>query len=170
MSGCSVTSPRTGEDGFSLIEAVMASFVLVLLFAGFGKSMGTSYSGSRDNAAAQEATAVAVEQIEFVRSLGWADIAMPYVPESDPMVDSTNGMLLADEADIEQDEPLHVDTGGLVHPEDIETVDGVSYTIRRYVSVTPDGLRRIIALVTWEVEGVVTSYRTSTLVSEVSTR
>lgn len=158
------------DDGFSLIEAVMASFIVVLLFAGFGKSMSVAFSGSHDNAVAQEATALAVEQVEFVRELGWDDIAMPYVPDSAPLVDSLTSTLLADEAGIAADEPLHVWSAGLVYPEATESVDGSSYTIHRYVSEADGGLRRIVVLVTWEVEGVVSSYRTSTLISEVSTR
>lgn len=158
------------DDGFSLIEAVMASFVVVLLFAGFGKSMSAAFSGSHDNAAAQEATALAVEQMEYVRSLQWDEIAMPYAPEAAPMVDGETGRLRADEANIAEDEDLYVDENGLVHPESTETVDRTAYTIRRYVSSTDGGLRRVIVLISWEVEGVVSTYRTSTLVSEVSTR
>lgn len=158
------------DDGFSLIEAVMASFVVVLLFAGFGKSMSAAFEGSHDNAAAQEATALAVEQMEYVRSLAWHEIAMPYAPESAPMVDSATERLVAAEANIAEDEDLHIDSAGLVHPKSIEIVDGTGYTVRRYVSLAGGELRRVIVLISWEVEGVVNTYRTSTLISEVSTR
>lgn len=158
------------DDGFSLVEAVMASFVVVLLFAGFGKTMSVAFDGSADNAAAQEATALAVEQTEFVRSLEWDEIALPYAPEQAPMVDDESGRVRADEANLDQDEDLYVDPNGLVYPYTTETVDRVAYTVRSYVTSADGGLRRLIVLVTWEVDGVVSTYKTSTLISEVSTR
>lgn len=158
------------DDGFSLVEAVMASFIVVLLFAGFGKSMSAAFDGSHDNAVAQEATALAVEQTEFVRSLEWAEIALPYAPEQAPMVDNETGRVRANEANLDEDEDLYVDSNGLVYPYTTEVVDGTAYTVRSYVTQAGGGLRRLIVLVTWEVDGVVSTYKTSTLVSEVSTR
>lgn len=170
MSGTARTSQLGRDEGFSLVEAVMASFIVVLLFAGFGKSMSVAFSGSHDNAVAQEATALAVEQLEFVRSLAWDEIGMSFVPQSAPLIDATSGIILAAEANLDEDEPLYVREDGLVYPEATETVDGTAYTVRRYVSTTSSGLRRVVVLVTWEVDGVVSSYRASTMISEVSTR
>ncbi len=158
------------DDGFSIIEAIMASFVVVLLFAGFGKSMGAAFAGSRENVVAQEATALAVEQLEFIRSFEWDEIAMPHLVSGVPYIDAQASVLLGDEVGLSEDEPLRVNPQGLVYPESIEIVDGTAYAVYRYVTDTSDGLRRVVILITWEVEGVVSSHRTSTLVSEVSTR
>lgn len=161
---------QRGDLGFTLIEAVVATFVVILLFTGFGRAMGAAFDGSAENAAAQEATAIAVEQMEFVRSLTWPEIAMTHVPTGIPMVNRETSQLLAAEADLDGDELLVVEGSGLVAPMTIEAVDMTSYTVWSYVSEAGGGLRRLMILVTWDVEGAVTTYRTSTLISEVSTR
>lgn len=165
-----MTTMRTRPDaGFTLIEAVVATFVVILLFTGFGRAMDAAFDGSAENAAAQEATAIAVEQMEFVRSLTWPEIAMTGVPTDMPMVNRQTMQLLAAEADLDEDESLVTGEGALVAPFAVETVDHTTYSVWSYVSAA-GGLRRLVVLVTWEVDGVVTTYRTSTLISEVSTR
>lgn len=158
------------DDGFSLIEATMASLIVVLLFAGFGKSMSVAFSGSHDNAVAQEATALAVEQLEFVRSLEWDEVALAEDPGAAPMVDAGAGTLRGTEAGLAADELIFVDDGGLVQPLLTEIVDGTPFSIHQIVSTASDDLRRVVVLVSWEIDGVVSSYLTSTLVSEASTR
>lgn len=149
----------------------MASFIVVILFAGFGRSMGTAYLGSKENAAAQEATALGVEQLEFARSLDWARIAMSGVAEDAPLIDAGQRVLLGEEAGLDADESLIVDSAdGLIAPVGTETVDGVAYTVWSYVSEDPNGLRRVLILIEWAANGSVSSHRTSTLISEASTR
>ena len=159
-----------GDDGFTLVETVMAGLVVVLLVAGFGLSMRTAFVGSHENHAAQEATALAQEQIEVARSLDWDELALSSVSDDAPLIDAATATLLATEAGLDADELLHVDPAGLLPPMSVEVVDHVSYIVWQYVSTTPDGLRRVIALVQWESEGAMADYRTSTLISEVSTR
>lgn len=161
-------TPR--DDGFSLVEAIVATFVVIVLFAGFGRAMGTAFSGSMGNRAAQEATAVAVTQLEFVRSLAWSEIGMTHVPTGMPMVDRETYQLLADEADLDADEQLVVGGTGLIAPMTVESVDGTSYRVWTIVSQAGTGLRRVVVLVTWEVDGGFSDYRTSTLVAEAATR
>ena len=159
------------EDGFSLVEALMASFIVVLLFAGFGRSMGTAYLGSKENAATQEATALGVERVEFARSLDWAHIAMSGVAEDAPLIDPVEQTLVAADTALETNEPLVVDSAdGMVEPVGTETVDGVAYTVWSYVSEDPNGLRRVLVLIQWAANGSTSTHRTSTLISEASTR
>ena len=158
------------DAGFTLLEAVVATFVVILLFAGFGRAMGASFGGAMGNRAAQEATAVAVSHLEFARSLAWDEIAMPHVPTGTPMVDRATYHLVGAEADLPTDEALVVDGGGLLAPMAVESVDGTSYTVWTIVSSVGPGLRRVVVLVVWEVEGAVTNYRTSTLIAEAATR
>jgi hypothetical protein len=157
-------------DGFTLVEAIMASFVVVILFAGFGRTMGAAFKGSVTNAHTQEATAIAVEQLEFARSLEWQFVAMSSVDESAPMVNGETGRLSAEPNHLESEEEFFVDEDGLIVPYNTETVDGTSYTIWSYVTHVDDGLRRLVYLIQWEVEGDVSTYQTATLISEVSTR
>lgn len=158
------------DDGFSLIEAVVASFIMVVLFAGFGRSLGTAYLGSKDNAATQEATAIGVERLEFARSLAWSHIGMPSVADDSPLVDPSQQVVAAEPAGLDADESLVVDPDGLIDPVETESVDGVTYTVWSTVSSAPQGLRRLIVLVQWEVEGATASHRTSTLIAEAATR
>jgi len=158
-------------DGFSLIEAVVASFIVVLVFAGFGKGLGVAYLGSKDNAAAQEATAIGVEQLEFARSLDFDHIAMSSMVHDAPLIDPDRGVLVGGEAGLDRDEDLIVDpVGGLLGPTEIQTVDGVIYSIWRYVTDASQGLRRVLVLVEWDGGADAASHRTSTLISEAGTR
>lgn len=159
------------DAGFTLIESVVAASILIVLFVGFGSTLGGAYSGSRDNDVAQEATALGVEQLEFARSLAWDEIAMTSVASGAPAVDETAGVLIASEAGLAQDEALFVDeANGRIAPLEIETVDQQSYKIWRYVTEAEGGLRRVVVVVEWTLDGVVSHHRNSTLISEAATR
>lgn len=157
------------DSGFTLIEAAVAASILIMLVAGFGYTLGGAFNGSHDNVVAQEATALAVEQIEYARSLPWDGVAMTSLATGAPM-DQTQGILLADEADLDEDESLVVDEDGRVSPTEVETIDGQSFTIWRYVSDAGGGIRRYLVIVEWSIDGVVSHHRNSTLISEASTR
>lgn len=158
------------DEGFSIIEAIVAASILIVIFAGFGSTLGGAFNGSHDNDVAQEATALAVEQIEYARSLAWVGVAMTAVASDAPGVDPTGGILLAEEADLEESEALIVDEDGRIAPTGVETVDGQSFTIWRYVSDAGGGIRRFMVIVEWQLDGVVSYHRNSTLISEASTR
>jgi hypothetical protein len=171
---CKLTShrgDRSLEEGFSLVEAVVSSFILVVIFAGFGRSMGTAYLGSHGNAAAQEATAIGVEQLEFSRSLAWNQIAMSSVMNDSPLVDQSGGSLAGPEVGLESSEPLVVDQdAGRIDPTETDSVDGVAYTVWCTVSEAPEDLKRVTVLIEWTTSGVTVTHRTSTLIAEASTR
>lgn len=159
------------DDGFSLIEAVVASFIVVLVFAGFGRGLGVAYLGSKDNAAAQEATAIGVEQLEFARSLAFGQIAMSGVDDQAPFIDPLAETLLGAEVGLGADESLVVEAGiGVISPTETASVDEVTYSVWRYVSAAPQGLKRVLVLIEWSERGEVLSHRTSTLISEAATR
>jgi type II secretory pathway pseudopilin PulG len=158
------------DSGFSIIEALVAASILLVIFAGFGSTLGGAFNGAEDNDVAQEATALAVEQIEFARSLTWDGVAMTALASGAPAMDQTQGVLLADEADLVEDESLIVDGDGRISPKEIETIDGQSFTIWRYVSDAGGGIRRFLVIIEWQLDGVVSHHRNSTLISEASTR
>lgn len=158
------------DSGFSIIEAMVAASILLVIFAGFGTTLGGAFNGSRDNDVAQEATALAVEQIEYARSLAWDGVAMTSLASGAPAMDQSQGTLLADEADLEKDESLVVDEDGRISPTEVETIDGQSFTIWRYVSDAGGDIRRYLVIIEWHLDGVVSYHRNSTLISEASTR
>jgi type II secretory pathway pseudopilin PulG len=158
------------DSGFSIIEALVAASILLVIFAGFGTTLGGAFNGAHDNDVAQEATSLAVEQIEYARSLTWDGVAMTALAPGAPAMDQTQGILLAEEADLEADESLIVDEGGWISPNEIETIDGQSFTIWRYVSDAGGGIRRFLVIIEWNLDGVVSYHRNSTLISEASTR
>lgn len=158
------------DSGFSIIEALVAASILLVIFAGFGTTLGGAFNGAHDNDVAQEATALAVEQIEYARSLTWDGVAMTALAPGAPAMDQTQGILLAEEADLEADESLIVDEDGWISPNEIETIDGQSFTIWRYVSDAGGGIRRFLVIIEWNLDGVVSYHRNSTLISEASTR
>jgi type II secretory pathway pseudopilin PulG len=158
------------DSGFTLIEAAVAASILIMIITGFGYTLGGTFNGSHDNLVAQEATALAVEQIEYARSLPWDDVAMTSLATGAPAMDQTQGVLLAAEADLDEDESLVVDEDGRVSPTEVETIDGQSFTIWRYVSDAGGGIRRYLVIVEWSIDGVVSNHRNSTLISEASTR
>lgn len=158
------------DSGFSIIEALVAASILLVIFAGFGSTLGGAFNGAQDNDVAQEATALAVEQIEYARSLTWDGVAMTALASGAPAMDQTQGVLLASEADLEADEALIVDEDGRISPKEIETIDGQSFTIWRYVSDAGGGIRRFLVIIEWQLDGVASHHRNSTLISEASTR
>lgn len=158
------------DDGFTVVEALVASFVAILLFAAFATAMTTALRGARINASAQVATAIGVEHLEFARSLSWDRLAMSEIRSDAPLIDYASGVLLASEAGLEQDEPLVASSEGMVAPNIVDTVDQTSYTVWQYVTTADDAVRRVVVFVTWTSSGAGYTHLTSTLVAEVATR
>jgi hypothetical protein len=158
------------DDGFTIVEALVASFVAILLFAAFATAMTTALRGARINASAQVATAIGVEHIEFARSLSWDQLAMSEIHADAPLIDYTSGVLLASEAGLEQNEPLVESFGGLVAPNIVDTVDQTSYTVWQYITFAGDGVRRVVVYVTWTSGAAGYTHLASTLVAEAATR
>ncbi|MEX0825191.1 MAG: hypothetical protein WD184_00295 [Acidimicrobiia bacterium] len=156
------------DEGFSLIDAAVATVVAMILVTAFGGMMGSTLRGSRTNAQAQEATAIGTERIEYALSLTWESIAMSGIDGDAPMLGGDQ--LLAADAGLEADESLVELPAGLIPPRVNETVDTTSYTIWQYVTDAGDGLRRVVVLVTWVEGGMSSSHNTSVLVSEPVTR
>jgi type II secretory pathway pseudopilin PulG len=158
------------EAGFTLVEALVAAVIVVILFAAFAAAMATAFRGARINHAAQAATALSVEHLEFARSVSWAELAMIEVAENAPLIDAAQQLLLASEAGLEADEPLVVSPSGLIPPVIEESVDLTEYTVWQYVSTVDEGIRRVVVYVTWQEGSVGYSHLLSGLLSEVATR
>jgi prepilin-type N-terminal cleavage/methylation domain-containing protein len=167
----SIAGPRSrGEDGFTIIESLVAMTVLLILAGAFAGLMATTLRTARANHAAQVATGIGVEHLERTRASTWAQLAMPSVNDEAPMIDLSTRSLDAEEVGLDADEALVVEPIGVVDPRVVEEVDGVTYTVWRYVSEAGPGLRRVTVLVTWTFGEMPWTRLTSTLVSEVATR
>jgi prepilin-type N-terminal cleavage/methylation domain-containing protein len=159
---------RGADEGFSLIELMVAILLGVIVTIAFGSTMRGALSSSRDNRFRQEATSVAMEQFEHARSLRWEDLSMSYVDSTAPLIDPANGRLLASATGLAADEDLLQCSGGDVEPMTTRTVGDVTYTTWTYVTEVTESLRRVVVLVTWEIDGNAFSHRSDSMISIVS--
>jgi prepilin-type N-terminal cleavage/methylation domain-containing protein len=156
------------ERGFTLVELLVSMFIVVLLFLAFGRALGGALQTSRDNRLAQEATGIAAEYVELARGLAWSELAMSSIDPTAPLLGSGGGAIDAAELGLAADEALVYTVDGVLSPKVVETVDGTPFTVWSYVAETGE-LRRVVVEVEWELEDESRrSFRTSTLVSELT--
>ncbi len=155
------------EQGFTLVELLVAMFLVVVLFLAFGRALGGALQTSRDNRLAQQGTAIAMESIEYGRSLRWDELAMSEVNTSAALLTEAHDALSGTALGLGADEVLVVDEAGLVAPKTTVTVDATEYSTWMYVAES-GSLRRLVVEVIWFVEDEPRDFRTSTLISEVS--
>jgi hypothetical protein len=156
------------ENGFTLVEAAVAAFLVVVFFMAFASSVDIASDNSRANRFNQQATVLASAEVDYARVLLWEELAMSGVEAAQPMLDESRTHLLASEAGLAADEALMVDSEGSVDPVSIHTTDGQDYTVWHYVTDAGDSLKRLVVLVVWHVEGTQHTFQTSTLISEVT--
>ncbi len=169
-SAAALTSgrPSTGDGGFTLVELLVSMFIVVLLFMAFGRALGGALQTSRDNRLAQEATGIAAEYVELARGLAWSELAMSSIDPTAPLLGGGGSALDAKELGVAADEPLVYTVDGVLSPKVVETVDGTPFTVWAYVAESGE-LRRVVVEVEWELEDQSErSFRTSTLVSELT--
>ncbi len=153
-------------DGFTLVEAVVALFVAVILFSVLGTLFVAATLQTREARHQEEATQLSIEGIEVVRALPWAELAMVSVESGDPRVAS--GSLLASAANLPANEALVVDgTNGSVVAKFTVTIDGFDYQVWSYVTEVQPELRRAVVFVTWAGGSSTRSHHTSALISEL---
>lgn len=162
---------RVRDDaGFTLIEALVASIIAIIILAAFAGAMTSAFRGARLTHATQSATALGVEHLEYARSLSWEDLAMAYVPAESPHTASGGTVLSAEAGGLTADETLVVLEGAAIAPLLDEGVDTTDYTVWQYVTDAGEGLRRVVIIITWEHGEATFSHRAATLIAEVSTR
>lgn len=139
------------DEGFSLIETVVAMFLAALMFVVVGATIGASLARARLVRIEQQATATATAYVEEVHAIDWADVEMASDPDpADPRVDAVNGTLKTTDLGLSSDEDLVIDTvNGLVDYTLSETVDGQAFTITQYVTDAGTNLRRVVVFVDW---------------------
>jgi len=163
--------PPSGDAGFTLIEATVAMALVVVIFVGLMQSLTVSLRSARDNRMQQQATTLALEGIEFSRSLSWDELAMfPAAVVADPYV--TSGSLVGAEFDLGADEPLidyTTEASALLPYHTVEVLDGTDFDVFAYVTDAGTGIRRVVVVVEWSTTEIARhAHHTSTLISEVS--
>jgi len=162
------------EGGITIVEVAVAMTLAVILSVGLMQVMLSGLRQVRESRLTQQATQLALEGVEYARSLTYAELAVtPEVSSGDPLLIPTGRLLDGSVIGLGADEPLvEVSSGhesGIVPYHSQEILDGVTFDIHNYVTEPEYGLRRIVVLVEWEMAGVARSQHTSALISAVST-
>lgn len=140
--GAVVRRTRTGEEGFSIVEVLIAAFILVLgslaIFMAFAAAV-QNVQRSRDN---QQAISVAQREMERVRAMASADFAEVGLSSSPEQFDGrvVGGGAEFDLARAEgmvDPQPLLV--GGAIpsRTSDVQAADGTEFTVYRFVTCEP---------------------------------
>jgi hypothetical protein len=159
---------RPGDGGFTLLELMVAFAVAALVVIAVGASMRGALGSSRGNRLRSEAVGIAMETIEFGRSLDWEQLALPAVDPDAPLIDPDAGVLLASASGVGEDEALKICPTGAIPPRTITSVQGTDFTTWAFVTQPTPSLRRLFVLVTWDIEGTPQSHDTSTVISTVT--
>ena len=130
----------TADEGFSMVEVVIAITLLAMLAVGFTVTTGSSLELTGAAKERQTATQVAVTAVEEARAVPYAGLALgsDAVFEGSSTPDRSvggSGTTYEGEAGVEE---LVLSPGGLAHREQID-ITGVPYELYRYVTWVPDG-------------------------------
>ena len=166
--GIPAAAQPQNDDGFSLIEAAIAAMLLAVFVAALGGSVSTASNSLVDNRRRTQAVAVSTEEMEFMRSLLWTELAMSSIDPTAPMLNAPATALLGSAVGLPTDELLYTSVAGLVASSQVHSSEGVEYTAWRYVTEAGDDLRRAVVLVEWDVKGETRSLQSTTLVSGIT--
>lgn len=122
--------PSSSHDGFTLLETVVATGILVTALAGIAQLVALSVRTTRDAGAQAAALTAAADKIEVLRSL-----AFTFDPVGAPVTDP--GLAVRSAASLEQDMAGlvdQVDAGGVVVDGD---TDGTGAVFTRRWRLTP---------------------------------
>jgi type II secretory pathway pseudopilin PulG len=163
------------EDGFTIVEAIVAMALVALLFVGLSATLLTAVRHQRDIRLHQQAVAISQDHVEIARSATWTQLELSAAPDA-TIPHHAGGAINGAFFELASNEPLVVDPGvytvedpdaGLIDPgyATSETVNGVRFNVYQYVTEVEPGLRRVTVLVEWN-EGT-RSYVGMTLINEL---
>ena len=147
----------------------MAMFLVVILFVGVATTLQLAIRQQREVRNQQQAAALAVEYIEFARSLTWVEVALDASPPAG-MPNVSSGFVLGAPFNLPGDEALVIDTtDGQMTASNVasDVINGQTFDVYQYVSDIGTGLRRVIVLVEWESRNLTHDHFTSTQISEL---
>jgi prepilin-type N-terminal cleavage/methylation domain-containing protein len=151
-----------GDEGFSLLESVVALSIAGVIFTAFGASLLSAMRSVVIARTVQQSSNIADQSLESMRSLGYDANAMR------PTDLTTNEPLniagcscfdpKANTATGAGTEPLALDAAGSIYPHvTTTTTNATVYTIRRYVTLPTDNTgvatKRLTVVVTWQTAG-----------------
>lgn len=161
-----------GDGGFTLIEVTIALALAVILITGLTITLGNSLRAVRHNRTLQQANELALERVEFARSLAWDNLALAVdVNATDPfLLAPGNRRFKTDELGVPPPYEDFVEdaTNGWVDTYRTEVLDETTYEVATYVSDADTDLRRVTVVIDWKVGGAERRHFTSVLISEVS--
>ena len=156
------------EAGFTIIETIAGAVITVIIVVALGQAMSIAMGGARDNRFHQDAVAVALTELEAAGALTWGELARTEVDATAPRL-AASGVALAGAAlGLPADEGLVVNGTGVVEPRIDVVVEGVPYTVWRYVSLPDRDSRRMTIEITWIDDGRSHSFVTSTLLTDAT--
>ena len=172
-TGSHQAGQRTTDDGLTIVELIIALVLVMIVFAALAATLISAFSAQRSNEIRVRATALANEAIEEMSTIPWASLGL-YVDDDDlPDFVDDDGEPIED-ATFEDEliVLLESDEGPVPAHRSTVTIDTRGYTITRWITwveepddeadegvLSPD-LRRMIAIVSWEVGGTERSIRT----------
>ena len=163
-------TPRR-EEGFTLTEVIVAMLLAVILLVALTLSIGVALRSTRQNRIHRQATVLAIEHLEFARSVGWTELAISEpVRGWDPRIlHPSDTKVIGATMDLANDESLVKDfSNGLIEVYADTTLDGITFEVTTYVTDVEPGLRRVIVFVDWTYADVAREHFTMSLISEVS--
>ena len=158
----------SGEAGFTIIETIAGAVITVIIVVALGQAMSIAMGGARNNRFHQNAVAVALTELEAARAVSWEELALTEVDAEAPLLTASGVALDGSALGLAADEGLAMLETGVVEPRlDVE-VEGVPYTVWRYVSLPDRDSRRMTIEITWIDDGRSHSFLTSTLLTDAT--
>src|SRR4051812_29461064 len=136
-----VRTPRSAEDGVSLIELVVAMAVLSTIMSGLALSLSVDYKAIALARSRQVAEGVANKQLEEYRDVGYSTLALASQPvrdgdttNPDSFVSTSGAQYDITGAGTNEDLIVVPTTGPVVHLEQNVTVGTTVIDVYRYVT------------------------------------
>lgn len=155
------------DGGFALVESVTACALAAVSVMAITQAIAATSKTNATSRATAAATAFARAQIEQARSIGYGDLAhqtgsMLGDPAAsngtfDPDGSGARGPLPA--------EPLVETATGRATFVTTQTVDGITFTSRSYVTDPPTAAKRVTVVVSWTQQAVPRTTRISTMLA-----
>ena len=150
------------DDGLTIVELLLALVIVMIVFAALASTIIASFASIRNTEARSRAVALANEAVEEMASVSWNQLGM--ATKDDPTFphDEWN-----DELIVWLKEELNP---AVPHPDDQDEPvdrDGIDYQVERWVTWVDEddeaGLKRIVAIVKWDVGGETSTVRSESL-------